>query len=153
MSSDSFMQRTTKKNIFTISLINARCLRPKLNSLKETLDELGADVCLLTETWLKNTDEINQTFEDFTNQTGYCFLRKDRRGDRRGGGVAVCYNQNLISFTKAKIPPSKHEVYAAIGRRVGQRRKVGFFLMAPSFEAGEAHQYLKNRLGIVRARG
>lgn len=45
-------------------------------------------------------------------------------GDRRGGGVAVCYKSGMISFSKAKIPPSKHEVYAAVGRRTGQRRKV-----------------------------
>ena len=29
----------------------------------------------------------------------------------------------------------------------------GFFATAPSFEAWETHRYLKNRLGIVRARG
>ena len=29
----------------------------------------------------------------------------------------------------------------------------GFFDTAPSFEAWETHRYLKNRLGIVRARG
>ena len=118
------MQRTNKKNIFTITLINARSLKPKLKSFRKTLDELGSDVCLVTETWLRNTDQINQSLEDFTQQTGYSFLRKDRSGERRGGGVAVCFKSDTVNFSKAKIPPSKHEVYAAVGRRVGQRRKI-----------------------------
>ena len=107
-----------------MALINARSLRSKLISLKNVLNELAVDVCLLTETWFKQTDKINSELEDFKHQCGYLFLRKDRQSDRRGGGVAVCYNASQIQFSKAKIPPSKHEVYAAVGRRTGQRRKV-----------------------------
>ena len=114
-----------KKNIFTVTLINARSLKPKLVSLKETLNELGADVCLITETWFKRTDStIDQILEDFKYSSGYEFLRKDRQSDRRGGGVAVCFKACRVQFCKAKIPPTKHEVYAVVGRRIGQRRKI-----------------------------
>ena len=77
----------------------------------------------MTETWLTDLPKINNIVEDFNCQTSYELMRKDRR-DRRGGGIAICYNKKRISFSKAKIPPSKHEIYAAIGRRPGQRRKV-----------------------------
>ena len=61
LSSDTFMNEPTKKNVFTIALINARSIKPKLDSFKLTLNELGADVCLLTETWLKDTPKkINE---------------------------------------------------------------------------------------------
>ena len=105
-------------------LINARSLKPKLASFEKTLNELSTDICLITETWLKSTDQINVVLEDFTNINDYAFLRKDRAGSRRGGGVAICFKRDKISFQKAKIPPSKYEVYAAVGRRRGQRRKV-----------------------------
>ena len=118
------MQEQTNKNLFTIALINARSITGKLVSFKQTMDELGADVCLLTESWLKNNVLINTMMDDFTNQTGLCFIRKDRAGQRRGGGIAICYRKDRIQFSKAKIPPSKHEVMAAVGRREGQRRKI-----------------------------
>ena len=53
------MKHETRKNVFTSILINARSLRNKLDSLKFTLSELGADVCLLTETWFKEDVQIN----------------------------------------------------------------------------------------------
>ena len=121
---NSFMQSGLRRDVFTIALINARSLKPKLDSLKITLNELCADVCLITETWFQNTPVINSAVQDFTQKTDYEILRHDRKTGRRGGGVAVCFNRHKINFTKAKIPPTKHEVYAAVGRRTGQRRKV-----------------------------
>ena len=119
------MAQFTKKNVFTIALINARSLKNKLNSFNETLNELGADVAVVTESWFKSTDpSINSILEDFTNKNGYGFLRKDRQTNKRGGGLVICFNSLKIQLCKAKIPPTKHEVYAAIGRRKGQRRKI-----------------------------
>ena len=41
-----------------------------------------------------------------------------------GGGVLIAYRRDHITMLKCKIPNSKHEMIAAIGRRTGQRRKV-----------------------------
>ena len=127
-SSEPWLRDFYKKNVFTTVLINARSLRKKLDSLKATLRELSADVCLLTETWFAGENgkgrQINVELDDFRHRTGYAFLRKDRVGSKRGGGIAVCYDSDRIEMCKAKIPPSKHEVFAAVGRRKGQRRKV-----------------------------
>ena len=116
--------RTSVHNEFNVALINARSVIPKLLSLEETLRELNSDFAIITKTWLQDTPRINQCIIDFTDRTGLEFIRKDRSGGRRGGGVAVCFNKNLITFSKAKIPPSKHELVAAVGRMTGQRRKV-----------------------------
>ena len=46
---------------FTVVLTNARSLMPKVNSLIDTLDELSADVAVVTETWIRaneGTEEI-----------------------------------------------------------------------------------------------
>ena len=95
-----------------------------MSSFTKTLNEIGADICLVTETWFKENDLINNVLEDFKNQTKYHFLRKDRPLGSRGGGVAICYRTDKIQMSKAKIPPTKHEIYAAVGRRTGQRRKL-----------------------------
>ena len=97
------------KNSFTAILINARSIKNKMASLNKMLNELTADLCLLTETWLKDEEGINDMIEDFTNTSPYGLLRKDRVAGKRGGGIAICYNREKIQLTKAKIPPSKHE--------------------------------------------
>ena len=51
------------------------------------------------------------------------FIRRDRADGRRGGGVAICFKNSLIDMSRIKLPPTKHEIVGAIGRRVGQRRK------------------------------
>ena len=117
----------------------------KLVSLKKILKEMCVDICLITETWLNNANKTRETLEDFKSTTGYEFLRKDRNGGR-GGGVAVCFNTNKIELTKAKIPPCKHEIYAAVGRRAGQRRKVVVLIayVPPSYNAQQNKSFYKS---------
>ena len=40
----------------------------------------------------------------------------------------MMFNSNLVQVTKEKIPPSKHERVAAVGRRIGKWRKGERFL-------------------------
>ena len=112
-----------EKNVFNSILINARSVLPKLCSLNETLNELAADVCIITETWLKEKDSDNQELIDFQERTGYKLIRRDRFPGR-GGGVGILYNTSSIEMVKIKIPFNKHEIVAAIGRRAGQRKKI-----------------------------
>ena len=127
-SSNSWIRSTVKENIFTTLPINAHSIKNKMASFKKILNELVAHVCLLTETLLSNENKINDDLEDFYNRSGYNFLRKDRQFGRRGGGIAIYYDKPRIQMSKSKIPPSKHEVLAAVGRRVGQRRKIVFIV-------------------------
>ena len=121
------------------------------------MNELGSDLCLFTETWFKDNEQINSILEDFTNQHSCAFLRKDRPGLRRGGGVAICFNTKKISFQKAKIPPSKHEVFAAVGKRVGQRRKiVAVVIYVPPFYNADQNRsllsYVNDALTALKAK-
>ena len=142
-----------KKNIFTVTLVNARSILAKLDSLNEYFNELYADVCLLTETWLKNEDRINMRLQDFEDEHGLAFLRKDRSGGRRGGGVAMCYRKSTIQLSPAKIPLSKHEIYAAIGRRQGQRREIAFLVayVLPSYNAQQVRSFNNAVNGAIQA--
>ena len=143
-SNESFLDIPCKKNVFNTVLINARSLLPKLTSLKKLLSELCADICLITETWLSDLPKINNEVEDFNQKTLYELLRRDRR-DGRGGGVGICYNKNKLTMSKAKIPPCKHEIFAAIGRRAGQRRKVAVVVcyVPPWYNAEQNRSFYK----------
>lgn len=107
------------------------------------MNKLATDVCILTETWFHNGVLINRMVEDFNSKSSYSFLQKDRQ-TRRGGGIAICYNKNLIQMTKAKIPPSKHEVYAAVGRQRDQRRKIVMAIYVPPWYNAQQNQSLFN---------
>ena len=114
-----------KKNVLTALLINAQSLEPKIVSFKKILYEMNADVCFITETWFANLERLDVLLEEFENETGWKLIRMDRRSGKRGGGIAIAYNARKI---QAKIPYSKHEMVAAIGRRRGQRRKLAMLL-------------------------
>ena len=151
-SAESWLQSAVSKNSFTAYLINARSLKDKLPSLRASMDEMAVDVCLITETWFKNEEKekINDLLEDFKNNYGYSFLRRDRTINKRGGGVAICFNQGRIQLAKAKIPPSKHEVFAAIGRRTGQRRKVAIVVLyVPPWYNAQQNRSLYNYVNDV----
>ena len=151
--SDSWMKEVDKKKIFTVALINEHSLIAKLDSFRDTLNELGVDICLLTETWFKDTNTIKNTLEDFNQRHGYHLLRRDRRGTRRGGGVAVCYRTDRVQFTKAKILPSNHEIFAVIGRRTGQRKKIAVIVVyvPPHYNADQNRSLYKATNNAIHA--
>ena len=111
------------RNIFNIALINARSIVPKLDSLYECQNELENDVTILTETWIKDSENINKLLQDYEDRTGYAIICKDRTSTR-GGGVAISFNKSRIQMSRAPLTQLNFEVVAAIGRRTGQRRKV-----------------------------
>ena len=140
----SFNER--RRNKFNVCLINARSIISKLSSLLETLTEIDVDICMLTETWLKNDPNIERNVEDFENQHGYAFIRRDRMAGRRGGGVAICYNKEQITMSRIRLPPTKYELVGAIGRRVGQRRKVAALAvyLPPALNAEQVRRCLSD---------
>ena len=103
-----------QNNVFTTILINARSLAPKLDSFVVLMDELEGDIACITESWFTAAD--NQNLEDFQNRTNIGLIRRERE-DRRGGGVCIAYDMKHIQMTRCKVPNSKHEIVAAIGRR------------------------------------
>ena len=139
----NFNRFKKKNNVLSIALTNARSVMPKLYSLTETMRELCTDICVITETWIREDDKIKENIEDYQNITGFFMIRKDRL-DRRGGGVAICYNAETIEMSKVKIPCSEFEIVAAIGRRTGQRRKVLVVAvyLPPSYDADQTHRCL-----------
>ena len=57
--------------------------------------------------------------------------------------MAICFKADRVEFSKAKIPPSRHEIFAAIGRRTGQRRKIAVVVLyVPPYYNAEQNKSL-----------
>ena len=67
-------------------VINARSIvkTDATPTLHADLHSKNIDICLITETWLNRKVSSSVVCPD-----GYVIVRKDRKGDRMGGGVAI----------------------------------------------------------------
>lgn len=77
----------TKNNI-RVGHINVRSLLPKINTIKNFLQDNQYDILAVTETWLSP-----HVVNSLVNIEGYRLVRKDRDG--RGGGVCFYVLNNL----------------------------------------------------------
>ena len=70
------------------ALISARSLRNKTLLVHDYIDDCSADIVALTETWLR--DEDNVSVSELCRDT-FSFAYQPRGGARRGGGVGVLF--------------------------------------------------------------
>ena len=87
-----FIKEENIKNI-QVHYLNARSVCSKAEQIAEFIADNDADVCLITETWLRNGDQDNLTIQQLT-PTGYSIHHAPRL-TRRGGGVAVLFKDTL----------------------------------------------------------
>ena len=72
-------------------LINPRSCNNKTALMKQFINDLDLDICAITETWLKEDDEIGKTA---LKPEGYEILSSPHP-IRLGGGIAVIYKGDL----------------------------------------------------------
>ncbi len=72
--------------------INARSLRNKVAVFSDYIVDQNIDVCVVTETWLKDMDTTSIAGVCFP---GYSFKSFPRQSNRSGGGTGVMFNSNL----------------------------------------------------------
>ena len=83
-----------KEDYFTIVNTNARSLCPKINSLVDCFEEVGAQLGVITKTWLSDGIGLEDDVRDFVLGTGLGMLYRNRPENSRGfshGGVAIVY--------------------------------------------------------------
>jgi hypothetical protein len=80
-------------------LINARSICNKTTVIKAYIVEDDSDMAALTETWLKEDDNV--TLGDIRPK-GYKFIHEDRKTGQRGGGVGLLYKK-LMKIKEQKI--------------------------------------------------
>ena len=78
-------------NKINIATVNMRSIRNKCNAYLEHLIDNKIDLCLVTETWLKETDgKVLGTLRSNGFEFDSC-----PRPDRTGGGIGLSYRENL----------------------------------------------------------
>ena len=80
-------------------LFNARSIFNKLKNLKEFLNQIGPDVCLISETFESERRRIDDTL----NSRQYKSISYYRKHRAPGGGCAILYSENRFSVTNLKI--------------------------------------------------
>ena len=83
-----------------IATVNARSIKGKSSELLQHVLETNIDLCVISETWLKaDGDDV---IRGELLQEGFCFNDVPRE-DRKGGGLALLYRNNL----KVSVCPYK----------------------------------------------
>ena len=106
-----------EERIFVFSCLNARSLVNKSTALADMFDNTNMSVSIITETWLTNNAICEQRCEDIQYGDDIELLRKDR-ANRRGGGVAIAYNNKKVKLAHSDVIGARrdHEVVAGIGK-------------------------------------
>lgn len=77
----------TLNHDFKTALVNCQSLNGKSNSILEKIIESELSLVFLTETWIN--ENSNDIALHHSTPDGYTFLHTPRKGDRKGGGVAI----------------------------------------------------------------
>ena len=74
-------------------MLNARSLYNKVNNFKSLLYQIGSDIVLVSETWERQRQSLDQLLSSSQYKTiSYC--RKKKTNNRQpGGGCAICVQQ------------------------------------------------------------
>ena len=93
ITNDRRVRKFTKH--LNIVLINSQSIKSKDELIAEYLISNNIDACILTETWLTNSDNDTIWLEySEMGQNGYKINNINRK-DRKGGGLAIIYKNHL----------------------------------------------------------
>lgn len=84
---------------YNIELINARSLKNKIHELHYKLSH-NLDIVCITETWLNSSISNSVIVSD----TNFSIYRKDRVGNREGGGVCILTNNASVLVNPVNLP-------------------------------------------------
>ena len=101
-----------RKKHLKLCTVNTRSVRGKTAELLQHILEVDIDLCVITETWLcpDGDDIIRGEF----SQEGYCFDDVPRP-DRKGGGLAILYRNNL---KVSRCPPRLFQSFECVEWKV-----------------------------------
>ena len=88
-------EKTTRNELFTpLRILNVNCqsIKNKQHQIQNLVDSTKPDIVIATETWLDPTVTNSQIFPP-----NYNIYRKDRKGNKTGGGVLIAMNDKYLS--------------------------------------------------------
>ena len=115
------------KGLLTILNTNARSLCPKIDSLIDCMDELDANLSVVTETWLGDGEGHDEDISELSGAAGLNMLYRNRQPNEQNGqsygGVAVIWRQAIMDLKELKLVPSDLEILTCVGPLRGHSRK------------------------------
>ena len=86
------VKKVEDKNIYlTVGCVNVRSIRNKSADFIDNINNDGYDVCLITETWLSEMDDVKVVE---ATPHGYCFIHFPRK-DKIGGGTGIVCKETM----------------------------------------------------------
>ena len=109
---DEISMVKSKRNELVIINMNCRSILNKQEELEHIINETGADIIILTETWMDDSVPKQSYVPD-----GYKILRKDRCSDfkqkygkNKGGGIALLYKEKIKIEKKEYLTEEIEEI-------------------------------------------
>lgn len=87
-------KRKRKEPFMPLRILNVNCqsIKNKQHQIQNLVDSTKPDVIIATKTWLDPTITNSQIFPP-----NYNIYRKDRKGNKTGGGVLIAINDKYLS--------------------------------------------------------
>ena len=133
-----------------------------MNSLIECFEELGVDIAIVTETWFKAGQELEQTLSDLELGSGISSIVLNRDPNPTTGvahgGVAVLFKKSIGNFKLMPFPnPDNFEVLPVVGSLIGTSRKmvVVAVYMPPNYTVPRGNsclEYVENLVIEIKRR-
>lgn len=98
--------------------MNARSLCPKLRSLNDCMNEMGATAAVVTETWLRDGQGLREVEERLEEKDGLRIITRNRNPLANGvayGGVAILWKIAKSTFVEVPIKNNCYEVLVGAG--------------------------------------
>ena len=113
------------KDTLLFTCANARSLNNKALSLVNMFEETEIHMCLLNETWIRNSIDTEERLTDLSVGEGIEMIRRDRKTGR-GGRVAILYKKSLAKLENYEMicNTDNSEIVAAIGKDTKLGRKI-----------------------------
>ena len=92
-----------------IALVNAQSLRSKELLLHDYIKEDNIDICIVTETWIQNTEEDKAWCEISALNNDNLMLHTVNREEHRGGGLALVSKSSLTISKLEMDKPNSFE--------------------------------------------
>ena len=117
-----------ERHLFTILNTNARSICPKVGSFIDCYKEMDACLAVITETWLRDGQQLEDDVDDLLHGAGVGLITKNRLPNARGvahGGVAIAFRDSVLAAKEISIDnPENYEVLAAVCTIGGHARKL-----------------------------
>lgn len=127
------------KSGFRIFYSNIRSLRNKINDIEILVNNYKADIIVLTETW------INETEKPFYNFTNYISIYSCRK--RQGGGLGLFIHDSFEFETIEKLETENH---GSITIKIDKLELIIFAIYRPpSYNVNEFFDILDEKINSI----